>query len=79
MAVPVSIDEVLLRGCTLRNSGAVAGLVVYTGAEARIQMNAAAPPRKRGELPGSPQPAGSVTRAVYLQPAGWCISRLEAC
>ena len=48
MAVPVSIDEVLLRGCTLKNSGRVAGLVVYTGAEARIQMNAAAPPRKRG-------------------------------
>lgn len=46
--VPVSIDEVLLRGCTLRNSGRVAGLVVYTGAEARIQMNAATPPRKRG-------------------------------
>ena len=50
-AVPVSIDEVLLRGCTLKNSGRVAGLVVYTGAETRIQMNAAAPPRKRGALP----------------------------
>jgi len=50
-AVPVSIDEVLLRGCTLKNSGHVAGLVVYTGAEARIQMNAAAPPRKRGAPP----------------------------
>ncbi len=49
-AVPVSIDEVLLRGCTLKNSGRVAGLVVYTGAETRIQMNAAAPPRKRGAL-----------------------------
>ncbi len=49
--MPVSIDEVLLRGCTLKNSGHVAGLVVYTGAEARIQMNAAAPPRKRGARP----------------------------
>ncbi|KAK9836118.1 hypothetical protein WJX81_002623 [Elliptochloris bilobata] len=47
-AVPVTIDEVLLRGCTLKNSGRIAGLVVYTGAESRIQMNAAAPPRKRG-------------------------------
>lgn len=46
--MPVTIDEVLLRGCTLQNSGRIAGLVVYTGAESRIQMNAAKPPRKSG-------------------------------
>ena len=46
--MPVTIDEVLLRGCTLKNSGRIAGLVVYTGAESRIQMNAAKPPRKSG-------------------------------
>ena len=49
-AVPVTIDEVLLRGCTLKNSGRIAGLVVYTGAESRIQMNAAKPPRKGGAV-----------------------------
>ena len=41
----------LLRGCTLKNSGKILGLVVYTGAESRIQMNAAAPPRKTGAYP----------------------------
>ena len=46
--VPVSLNEMLLRGCTLKNSGRVLGLVVYTGPESRIQMNAAAPPRKTG-------------------------------
>ena len=49
--MPVTIDEVLLRGCTLQNSGRIAGLVVYTGAESRIQMNAAKPPRKSGAVP----------------------------
>lgn len=47
--VPVTIDEILLRGCTLKNSGRTHGMVVYTGAESRIQMNAAEPPRKVGE------------------------------
>ena len=46
------MDEVLLRGCTLKNSGFVVGLVVYTGPESRIQMNAAAPPRKLGAFVG---------------------------
>lgn len=48
MTVPVTMNEVLLRGCTLKNSGSAIGLVVYTGAETRIQMNAASPPRKLG-------------------------------
>ena len=49
--VPVSINELLLRGCTLKNSGFILGLVVYTGAETRIQMNSTAPPRKQGVQP----------------------------
>jgi magnesium-transporting ATPase (P-type) len=47
-AVPVDMTGMLLRGTTLKNSGRITGLVVYTGPESRIQMNAAAPPRKRG-------------------------------
>ena len=42
------MNEILLRGCTLKNSGFIVGLVVYTGPESRIQMNAAEPPRKQG-------------------------------
>jgi len=49
--VPVTINEMLLRGCTLKNSGHVLGLVVYTGAETRIQQNAAETPLKYGEFP----------------------------
>lgn len=51
IVIPVSLNEMLLRGCTLKNSGRVLGLVVYTGPESRIQMNAAAPPRKTGASP----------------------------
>lgn len=48
LTVAVTMNEVLLRGCTLKNSGRVHGCVIYTGPESRIQMNAASPPRKLG-------------------------------
>ncbi len=48
--VPVTMNEVLLRGTTIKNSGTVHGLVIYTGPESRIQMNAARPPKKTGKL-----------------------------
>ena len=46
--VPITINEVLLRGCMLKNTGHVVGVCVYTGAETRIQKNAAATPSKVG-------------------------------
>ncbi len=48
--MPVTMNEVLLRGTTIKNSGNVHGLVIYTGPESRIQMNAARPPKKTGVL-----------------------------
>ena len=47
-ALPVTINEMLLRGCMLKNSNYVLGMVVYTGRESRIQMNAATTPNKVG-------------------------------
>lgn len=45
----MTMDAMLLRGCTLKNSGHILGLVVYTGAETRIQQNAAETPLKYGK------------------------------
>ena len=42
------MNEMLLRGCMLKNSNFIVGLVVYTGKETRIQMNAAKTPLKVG-------------------------------
>ena len=50
-SMPVTTNEMLLRGCMLKNSNYVLGLVVYTGKESRIQMNAAKTPNKVGETP----------------------------
>lgn len=48
--VAVTMNEMLLRGCTLKNSTEIVGLVVYTGKETRIQMNSTKTPLKIGSF-----------------------------
>ncbi|OEH78017.1 phospholipid-translocating p-type flippase subfamily [Cyclospora cayetanensis] len=44
--VAVGYSQILLRGCRLRNTDWVVGLVVYTGKQTKIQMNSGSAPRK---------------------------------
>lgn len=46
----VTYDNVLLRGCALRNTKWVIGLVVYTGSETKIDMNSGNTPVKRSKI-----------------------------
>ena len=46
----VTINELLLRGCTLRNTDWVIGLVVYTGADSKIMLNSGGTPSKRSKI-----------------------------
>lgn len=46
--LPVSINEVLLRGSQLKNTGEVVGLVVYVGPDTRVQQNSRPPRAKLG-------------------------------
>jgi len=48
--VAVTMNEMLLRGCTLKNSTEIVGLVVYTGKQTRIQMNSTKTPSKIGSF-----------------------------
>ncbi|KXS19904.1 phospholipid-translocating P-type ATPase [Gonapodya prolifera JEL478] len=53
--VPVSktgfnLNNVLLRGCFLRNTGWVVGVVIYTGEDTKIIMNSGATPSKRSNI-----------------------------
>ncbi|KAJ7256227.1 hypothetical protein B0H12DRAFT_1112856 [Mycena haematopus] len=49
-AEPVSINEMLLRGCALRNTAWVVGLVVFTGADTKIMLNGGDTPSKRSKI-----------------------------
>jgi phospholipid-translocating ATPase len=46
----VSINNLLLRGCTLRNTDWAIGVVAFTGDETKIMMNAGITPSKRSRI-----------------------------
>lgn len=50
MQEPVSINNLLLRGCTLRNTQWAIGVVAFTGDETKIMMNAGVTPSKRSRI-----------------------------
>lgn len=47
---PVTINELLLRGCSVRNTSWIIGLVVYTGADTKIMLNGGSTPSKRSKI-----------------------------
>ncbi|KAK9473226.1 uncharacterized protein V1510DRAFT_393138 [Dipodascopsis tothii] len=50
MAEPITINNMLLRGCSLRNTDWVIGVVLFTGAETKIMLNAGETPSKRSRI-----------------------------
>ncbi|KAJ5608698.1 hypothetical protein N7528_009265 [Penicillium herquei] len=50
MVEPVSINNMLLRGCSLRSTEWILGVVVFTGGESKIMLNSGATPAKRARL-----------------------------
>ena len=47
---PISAETLLLRGCTLRNTSWVIGIVVFTGNDTKIMQNAGVTPSKRSRI-----------------------------
>jgi phospholipid-transporting ATPase len=48
--IPITPNQILLRGCSLRNTDAIVGAVVFTGHETKVMMNAMDVPSKRSTL-----------------------------
>ncbi|KAI1408099.1 phospholipid-translocating P-type ATPase [Hypoxylon sp. FL1857] len=50
MSEPITIDNLLLRGCNIRNTDWVLGVVLFTGHDTKIMMNAGVTPSKRARI-----------------------------
>jgi len=48
--IPLSLNEIMLRGCVLRNTGTAIGMVINTGEECKIRMNANHHPKAKKPL-----------------------------
>ncbi|KAG0584958.1 hypothetical protein M758_3G246700 [Ceratodon purpureus] len=48
--IPITPNQILLRGCSLRNTEAIVGAVVFTGHETKVMMNSMDVPSKRSTL-----------------------------
>lgn len=49
-AEPVTINNLLLRGCMVRNTSWMIGIVVFTGADTKIMLNGGDTPSKRSKI-----------------------------
>lgn len=47
---PININNLLLRGCTLRNTKWVVGIVTFTGDDSKIMLNAGITPTKQSRI-----------------------------
>ncbi|MBO1765116.1 hypothetical protein JQN64_28515, partial [Escherichia coli] len=50
MVEPISINNLVLRGCQLRNTEWILGVVVFTGEETKIMINSGITPSKRARI-----------------------------
>ncbi|KAL9483540.1 hypothetical protein ACSS6W_002329 [Trichoderma asperelloides] len=50
MTEAITIDNLMLRGCNLRNTEWILGVVVFTGHDTKIMMNAGLTPSKRSRI-----------------------------
>lgn len=46
----ITINELLLRGCAIRNTTWIIGIVAYTGADSKIMLNQGETPSKRSKI-----------------------------
>jgi len=64
---PVDLQTMLLRGTVLRNTGWVIGIVLYTGEDTRIIMNAGGTPSKRSKVERQMNPQVYVSSPPVVQ------------
>ncbi|KAJ3114193.1 hypothetical protein HK100_001733, partial [Physocladia obscura] len=63
---PITMSSMLLRGCVLRNTKWVIGIVIYTGADTKIMKNSGITPSKRSKIDRQLNPLNMVPISLYI-------------
>ncbi|KAK8846601.1 hypothetical protein IAR55_005687 [Kwoniella newhampshirensis] len=61
---PVTLETTLLRGCVLKNTAWIIGIVIFTGADTKIIQNAGATPSKRSKVERQMNPQVLINLAI---------------
>ncbi|CAG8516246.1 374_t:CDS:10 [Acaulospora colombiana] len=70
--IPVNLNSMLLRGCVLKNTEWVIGLVLFTGADTKLSLNSGKTPSKRSRIEKLMNPQVLVNLAILVILCLWC-------
>ncbi|CAG8497060.1 14530_t:CDS:2 [Acaulospora morrowiae] len=70
--IPVNLNSMLLRGCVLKNTEWVIGLVVFTGADTKLSLNSGKTPSKRSRIEKLMNPQVLVNLLLLIMFCLWC-------
>ncbi|CAG8458896.1 8422_t:CDS:2 [Cetraspora pellucida] len=70
--VPVNFNSLLMRGCVLKNTEWVIGLVVFTGADTKLALNSGTTPSKRSQIERLMNPQVIANLVIMTLMCVWC-------
>ncbi|CAG8521461.1 1078_t:CDS:2 [Gigaspora margarita] len=70
--IPVNLNSLLLRGCVLKNTEWVIGLVVFTGSDTKLALNSGETPSKRSQIERLMNPQIFANLVIMALMCVWC-------
>lgn len=70
-SVPVNLNSMLLRGCVLKNTEWVIGMVIFTGGDTKLSLNSGKTPSKRSRIEKTMNPQVYLSYTYFFFNSGY--------